>query len=165
MKYWQTNQTTTLPTIEMPRQRFGEYIFVSELKIWDRQTDRQTDTGTSWFAPQIKTSSSASKEMGSLSLVILFHPSHEHQTAHLVWQLLNYSETSPDIFCFTAKSGIMQLLLLIRIFIISYKVSHVPDSQSVSSVRKIVKNNLILKVMFWVIGPSGMRQPWWWLQA
>ena len=27
----------------MPRQRFGEYNFVSELKIWDRQADRQTD--------------------------------------------------------------------------------------------------------------------------
>ena len=35
----------------MPRQRFGEYNFV---KIWDRLTDRQTGTGTSWFAPQIK---------------------------------------------------------------------------------------------------------------
>ena len=27
----------------MPRQRFGEYNFVSKLKIWDRLTDRQTD--------------------------------------------------------------------------------------------------------------------------
>ena len=48
-------QTRTLPTIDLPRQRFGEYYFVPELKIWDRQADRQADTGTSWVAAQLKT--------------------------------------------------------------------------------------------------------------
>ena len=43
MKNWQRNQTTT-------RHRFGEYNFVSKLKIWDRRTD----TSTSWVAPQLK---------------------------------------------------------------------------------------------------------------
>ena len=38
----QTNKTTTWPTIDLPRQRFGEYNFVSELKIWDRLTGGQT---------------------------------------------------------------------------------------------------------------------------
>ena len=32
---------------QKPRQRFGEYNFVPELKIWDRQAGRQADTGTS----------------------------------------------------------------------------------------------------------------------
>ena len=50
---WQTNQTTT--TIDLPRQRFGEYTFFSKLKIWDRRTGGQADTGTSWVAAQLKT--------------------------------------------------------------------------------------------------------------
>ena len=40
MKNWQTNKTTTWTTIDLPRQRFGEYNFVPELKIWDWQTGR-----------------------------------------------------------------------------------------------------------------------------
>ena len=34
-------QTRTLPTIDLPRHRFGEYYFL--LKIWDGLTGRQTD--------------------------------------------------------------------------------------------------------------------------
>ena len=36
-------QTRTLLTIDLPRQRFGEYYFVPELKIRDRLTGRLTD--------------------------------------------------------------------------------------------------------------------------
>ena len=32
--------------IDLPRQRFGEYYFGPELKIWDRQAGRQADGWT-----------------------------------------------------------------------------------------------------------------------
>ena len=40
MKNFTKNQIATLPTIDLPRQKFGEYYFVPELKIWDRQAGR-----------------------------------------------------------------------------------------------------------------------------
>ena len=56
----QTNQTTTLPTIDLPRHRFGEYNFVN----------LGTDIGQTHYTQDHVLSCSATKKLNFLSLII-----------------------------------------------------------------------------------------------
>ena len=67
----QTNQTTTLPTIDLPRHRFGEYNFVNLGTPAGQTASLHTHRTMYWVAPQLKTVSS-SKRPGQAGETDLF---------------------------------------------------------------------------------------------